>query len=188
MAELNIKEIKTLDYKKPQIEQKIRILEIPDLPENSYAMSTFVTDHFSQGKKSNISVVSTGPAAKHALIGCLNFSWFDSKRKRVRYKQAGRGGIGTVFADKGIKAIVARWGSISVKSNNPTDLDSLKIVGRLHAKEISELDPKQNEMAKIGTTHLVPIMNDFDLLPTNNFKYGQHANADLIGYSIPEAL
>ena len=43
------------------------------------------------------------------------------------------------------------------------------------------MDPKQNEMAKIGTTHLVPIMNDFDLLPAHNFKYGQHANADLIG-------
>jgi hypothetical protein len=36
-------------------------------------------------------------------------------------------------------------------------------------------------MAKIGTTHLVPIMNDFNLLPTHNFKYGQHINVDLIG-------
>ena len=67
-------------------------------------------------------------------MGCLNFSWFDGKRKRVRYKQAGRGGIGTVFADKGIKAIVARWGSVSAKSNNPADLDNLKIVARLHSK------------------------------------------------------
>ena len=41
MSELNIKEIKTLDYKKPQIEQKIRILEIPDLPENSYTAKLF---------------------------------------------------------------------------------------------------------------------------------------------------
>ena len=163
------------------IDEKIRILEIPGLPGDSYAMSKVLTQHFSQGKHSSISVVSTGPGSRHALIGCLNFSWFDSKRKRVRYKQAGRGGIGTVFTDKGIKAIVARWGSVSVKSNNPADLENLKIVSRLHSREISELDPKQNEMAKIGTTHLVPIMNDFDLLPTHNFKYGQHLNADLIG-------
>lgn len=163
------------------IDEKIRIFEIPELPEDSYAMSDVLTEHFSQGKNGSISVVSTGPGSKHALMGCLNFSWFDSKRKRVRYKQAGRGGIGTVFADKGIKAIVARWGSVSAKTNNPADLENLKIVGRLHSKEISELDPKQNEMAKIGTTHLVPIMNDFDLLPTHNFKYGQHINADLIG-------
>jgi len=170
------------------IDEKIRIFEIPKLPEDSYALSDFLTDQFSQGKKSNISVVSSGPAAKHAMMGCLNFSWFDNKRKRVRYKQAGRGGIGTVFADKGIKAIVARWGSVSAKSNNPADLDNLKIVGRLHSKEISELDPKQNEMAKIGTTHLVPIMNDFDLLPTYNFKYGQHVNADLIGSTVYRKL
>ena len=77
------------------IDEKIRIFEIPELQEDSYALSDFLTEHFSQGKKSGISVVSSGPAAKHALIGCLNFSWFDSKRKRVRYKQAGRGGIGT---------------------------------------------------------------------------------------------
>ena len=166
------------------IDESIRIYESPELPEDSYAMSDFLTEHFSQGKKSSVSVVSTGPGAKHALMGCLNFSWFDSKRRRVRYKQAGRGGIGTVFADKGVKAIVARWDSVSAKSNNPADFDHLKSVGRLHSKEISELDPKQNEMAKIGTTHLVPIMNDFDLLPTNNFKYGQHANADLIGSTV----
>lgn len=170
------------------IDEKIRILEIPELPEDSYAVSDILTEHYSQGRHSGISVVSTGPAAKHALIGCLNFSWFDTKRKRVRYKQAGRGGIGTVFADKGIKAIVARWETVSVKTNNPADFEDLKVVGRQHSREISELDPKQNEMAKIGTTHLVPIMNDFDLLPTHNFKYGQHRNADLIGSTVYRSL
>lgn len=73
------------------IDEKIQIFEIPELPEDSYAMSDFLSEHFSQGKKSSVSVVSTGPGAKHALMGCLNFSWFDSKRRSVRYKQAGRG-------------------------------------------------------------------------------------------------
>jgi aldehyde:ferredoxin oxidoreductase len=50
------------------------------------------------------------------------------------------------------------------------------------------LDPKQNEMARIGTTHLVPIMNDFDLLPTNNFQYGSHPAASLIGRDAYGAL
>jgi hypothetical protein len=53
--------------------------------------------------------------------------------------------------------------------------------GQCHSKEIVALDPKQNEMARIGTTHLVPIMNDFDLLPTNNFQYGPTRHASLIG-------
>jgi aldehyde:ferredoxin oxidoreductase len=164
--------------------QEIRIMEIPGLPDDSYEMSDLLTEHFSRGKKGSVSVVSTGPGAKHTLIGCLNFTWYDTKRKRVRYKQAGRGGSGTVFADKGLKAIVVRWDSVSIRTNNPADIDGLKIVGRLHSREITELDPKQNEMAKIGTTHLVPIMNDFDLLPVHNFKYGRHPGATLIGSDV----
>ena len=163
------------------VDQQIRLMQIAGLPDDSYAMSALLTEHFSSGKKGSVSVVSTGPGAKHTLIGCLNFTWYDTKRKRVRYKQAGRGGIGTVFADKGLKAIVVRWDTVSIKTNYPADVDGLKTVGRLHSREINELDPKQNEMSKIGTTHLVPIMNDFDLLPVNNFKYGRHPGADLIG-------
>jgi aldehyde:ferredoxin oxidoreductase len=165
-------------------DQKIQIMEIPGLPDDSYQMSDLLTGHFSQSKKGSVSVISTGPGAEHTLIGCLNFTWYDTKRKRVRYKQAGRGGIGTVFADKGLKAVVARWDSVSINTNNPADKDGLKTVGRLHSREISELDPKQNEMAKIGTTHLVPIMNDFDLLPVHNFQYGRHPGAALIGSDV----
>src|SRR5512134_1093874 len=88
------------------IEGKIEILEVSGLPESSYDLSTVLTDYFGHGKPQNISVVSTGPGARHTLIGCLNFTWFDLKRHRARYKQAGRGGIGTVFADKGIRALV----------------------------------------------------------------------------------
>ncbi len=170
------------------IKETVEILEISDLPEDAYALSDVLTDHFSKGKKVGISVVSTGPGAQNTLIGCLNFSWFDNKRGRVRYKQAGRGGIGTVFADKNVKAVVARWEKVSLKTNNPADIDALRAVCKAHSREIVDLDPKQNEMAKLGTTHLVPIMNDFDLLPTNNFQYGSHPGADLIGRDVYEKL
>ncbi|MBW1730243.1 MAG: aldehyde:ferredoxin oxidoreductase [Deltaproteobacteria bacterium] len=171
------------------IEQKIQILEIPGLPDDSYSLSAVLTDFFADGKKQDISVVSTGPGARHTLIGCLNFTWYDVKRKRVRYKQAGRGGIGTVFADKGIKAIVARWdSSVTLDTNHPADKEALKAVSKAYSREIRELDPKQNEMARIGTTHLVPIMNDFDLLPTHNFRYGQHPGANNIGREVYQHL
>jgi aldehyde:ferredoxin oxidoreductase len=163
------------------IDQTIRLFESAGLPDDAYDLSAVLTDYFAQGKPRGISVVSAGPGAKNTLIGCLNFTWYDTKRKRVRYKQAGRGGLGTVLADKGIKALVARWDTVTLASNNPADKTSLKQVTKMHAREIVELDPKQNEMAKIGTTHLVPIMNDFDLLPVQNFKYGQHPAAGLIG-------
>ncbi len=166
------------------IDGNIQILETFGLPEESYDLSAILTEHFGKGKPRNISVVSTGPGAKNTLIGCLNFTWYDLKRKRPRYKQAGRGGIGSVFADKGIKAIVARWDTVSINTNNPVDVAALKKVGRKHSREIVELDSKQNEMAKIGTTHLVSIMNDFDLLPVNNFQYGRHPEADNIGQEV----
>jgi len=162
----------------------IQILKTFGLPEESYDLSAILTEHFGKWKPRNISVVSTGPGAKNTLIGCLNFTWYDLKRKRARYKQAGRGGIGSVFADKGIKAIVARWDTVSINTNNPVDAAALKEVGRKHSREIVELDPKQNEMAKIGTTHLVSIMNDFDLLPVKNFQYGRHPEADNIGQEV----
>ncbi|MFO7644415.1 MAG: aldehyde ferredoxin oxidoreductase C-terminal domain-containing protein [Desulfosarcina sp.] len=166
------------------IEEKIEIVQVGGLPDDAYALSAVLTDHFSQGKKTGISVVSAGPGAANTRMGCLNFSWYDNARKRARYKQAGRGGIGTVFADKGLQAVVARWEQVSLKTNNPADLEALKTVAKCHSKEIVALDPKQNEMARIGTTHLVPIMNDFDLLPTHNFQYGSHPSADLIGREV----
>jgi len=94
---------------------------------------------------------------------------------------------------------VARWDTVTVKTNNPAEPDALKEVGRMHSKEIAVLDPKQNEMATIGTTFLVSIMNDFDLLgttflvsimndfdllPVNNFQYGRHPEADNIGQEV----
>ena len=91
------------------VDQKIQLIESSGLPEDAYELSALLTNHFANGKPRSISVVSAGPGAKNTLIGCLNFTWYDTKRKRTRYKQAGRGGMGTVFADKGIKAIVARW-------------------------------------------------------------------------------
>ena len=166
------------------IDQSVKVFASKGLPTDAYALSTTLTDHFADGNPRSISVVSTGPGAAHTAMGCLNFTWYDNKRKRARYKQAGRGGLGSVFADKGIKAVVARWGSVSLDSNHPADLEALRSVGKAYSKEIVALDPKQNQMSKIGTTHLVPIMNDFDLLPTHNFKFGQHKHAGLIGKDV----
>ena len=166
------------------IDGQIQILDAAGLPENAYELSTLLTDHFANGKPRNISVVSAGPGAQNTRIGCLNFTWYDAKRKRARYKQAGRGGIGTVFADKGLKAIVVRWDTVTADTNNPSNKGKLKEVAKLHSREIVELDPKQNEMARIGTTHLVTIMNDHDLLPTHNFRYGSHSAAPNLGQEV----
>lgn len=68
-----------------------------------------------ENEKKNISVVSAGPGAEHCRIGCLNFSWWDWRRQNTRVKQAGRGGIGSVFRNKKIKALVVKTGDFRPK-------------------------------------------------------------------------
>ncbi|MFO7751511.1 MAG: aldehyde ferredoxin oxidoreductase C-terminal domain-containing protein [Desulfobacteraceae bacterium] len=170
------------------IEQEIKLYEAGNLPSDSYELSESLTYHFDPDKPVNVSVVSAGPGAENTNFGCLNFTWFDTPRKIVRYKQAGRGGTGTVLADKKVKAIVARWGSVSMKTNNPADLEGVKKVTKMHAKEINELDPKQRRMATVGTTHIVPIMNDHDCLPVNNFQYGTHPEGKNVGEDVYDRI
>ncbi|MBS3816895.1 MAG: aldehyde:ferredoxin oxidoreductase [Candidatus Thermoplasmatota archaeon] len=168
------------------IEEKIRFDRPPeDLPEDSYGLSRELTDIYSQENPRQISVVSSGPGAENVNFGLLNFSWYDMGRDEVRYKQAGRGGTGTVFKDKNIVALVVRSEG-EKKGINPDDPERLKEVRNKHAKEINELDSKQHHMSKVGTAHLVPIMNDFDLLPTHNFRYGSHEDGDQIGEEVYE--
>jgi aldehyde:ferredoxin oxidoreductase len=153
-----------------------KVEESDGFSEYSHELTQQLTEKFAQddSEKRQISVVSTGPAAKHSKWGMLNFSWFVPSRRWASVKQAGRGGIGTVFSDKGIKALICRSPKATIKSNNPVDLETARMLGREHSKEIIELDPKQNEMRRVGTGHLPDIMNVTDLLPTENFRFGSH--------------
>ena len=162
----------------------IQLLRMDGLPEESYALSEALTEHFGGQDRKKVSVVSAGPGARHTNFGCLNFSYYDRKRQTARNKQAGRGGIGTVFEDKGLKALVVTCTSFSVDTNNPADKEALKTCAKAHTRNIVELDPKQNQMAKGGTTFLTMIMNDHDLLPTHNFRYGQHPQAKNLGADV----
>ncbi|MFX1387646.1 MAG: aldehyde ferredoxin oxidoreductase family protein [Promethearchaeota archaeon] len=134
-------------------------------------------------EKQLVSVVSTGPAAKNTRWGMLNSSWYQRKRKWASCKQAGRGGIGTVFADKKIKAMVCRAPVYDVKKNDPADPDKLLEIGRKHKKEIITYDPTMNQMRIVGTGYLPDLMNMADILPVENFRLGQHR--EIKGKDIP---
>ncbi|MFO7792570.1 MAG: aldehyde ferredoxin oxidoreductase C-terminal domain-containing protein [Candidatus Saliniplasma sp.] len=163
---------------------KIRFEKPPkDLPEDSYGITNKLQEIYGEEDPRGVSIVSSGPGAENTRFGLLNFSWYDIGRKEVRYKQAGRGGTGTVFKDKNIVAIVAITDP-GKDEINPADPERLEEVRKRHSKEIVELDPKQHSMARVGTAHLVPIMNDFDLLPTHNYRYGKHEDADKIGEEV----
>jgi len=157
----------------------IEVYEAGDESNDSHLMAEYLTETLALTEKDrlNVSVVSAGTAADNSLIGMLNFSFFDSKRKLVRLKQAGRGGIGTVLRDKKIKAVVAHTKGVTGNRNGVIDLQAIMERGKIFNREMRELDDKQCEMRSKGTAHLTLVMNDYDLLPVNNFKFGSHPDA-----------
>jgi len=161
---------------------KVEILEAPEEPIDSHVLGEVLHEMYSDDEKDrkNVAVVSAGSAADNTLIGMLNFTFWDSKRKLVRLKQAGRGGIGTVFRDKKIKAMVAKIPGVKGDLNNVVDLEAIRERGKKFNKEMRDFDDEQCEMRTKGTAHLTGIMNDYDLLPVNNFKFGSHPEGDKI--------
>ncbi|HNW98602.1 MAG TPA: aldehyde ferredoxin oxidoreductase C-terminal domain-containing protein [Bacteroidales bacterium] len=161
------------------VNSRITIEEAPEETIDSHILAEELTMMYANDEKDrmNVAVVSAGMAAQHSLIGMLNFSFWDPRRKVCRLKQAGRGGIGTVLRDKKIKAIVCKYSGVKGNLNNVVNLEAIAERGKRFNKEIRELDDKQCEMRTKGTAHLVEIMNDYDLLPTHNFKFGSHPKA-----------
>jgi len=164
------------------VNHKVEIYQAPVEPLDSHILAERLTEMYADDDrdKRNIGVISTGDAADNSLIGMLNFSFYDPKRKEVRLKQAGRGGIGTVFRNKKIKAIVAKIPGVKGDLNNVVDLDAIRERGKRFNREMRELDDSQAEMRSKGTAHLTNIMNDYDLLPTHNFKFGKSDEAHKI--------
>ncbi len=65
-------------------------------------------------------------------------------------------------------------------SNHPADPDALARVGTKLHKEIRDLDRYQCNMRAVGTGHLVEIMDAYDLLPTENYRFGSFPKASKI--------
>jgi aldehyde:ferredoxin oxidoreductase len=154
----------------------LRIEEAPSEPLDSHVLAEILTHMYAENDEDrvNLSVVSSGAAAEHSLIGMLNFSWFDKRRGCIRLKQAGRGGIGTVFRNKKIKALVIRGPVVKGDLNHPVDQETIAKTGIKMHKELRSNDPVQCLMRRNGTAHIVEIMDAYDLLPTHNFQYGGH--------------
>jgi len=153
---------------------------------NSYFLVEKLTEHFAENEqdKANISVVSAGQGAENSLLGILNLSWYDRQRKSIRYKQAARGGTGTILRDKRIVAIVVRYRGISGNSNQPAKPELLKKAGQRLTKEILSLDHIQNGMRETGTANLLDHMNTHHCLPVYNYQFSSHPKAVHIGNQV----
>ncbi len=92
----------------------VQILSAGEIPSDSHLLAEQLTEHFAKDErdKQHLSIVSAGRGAEHTWIGCLNFTYYDKRRKAMRLKQAGRGGTGTVFRDKKLKALVVKFSGL----------------------------------------------------------------------------
>jgi aldehyde:ferredoxin oxidoreductase len=169
---------------------RVTIEEAPLEGVNTYPLSDQLTQMYARDEadRRNVSVISTGQGSEHTRIGCLNVSWYDVRRGKARVKQAGRGGLGTVMRDKKIKAIVVRYTGLKADANDPADSKRIRSVGQRINREIVELDDQQNRMRRVGTAHLVEIMDDYDLLPVHNFKFGSHSDTPKISSVVWDSI
>jgi aldehyde:ferredoxin oxidoreductase len=160
----------------------VRIEDAPLEAVDTHLINRQLTELYARDERDmrSISVVSAGQAADHAAICGLNISYYDPRRKEVRIKQAARGGSGRVLRDKRIKAIVVRYSETGGNSNGVVNMEQIRKVGQKINKEISDFDASQNDMRHTGTPYLVEIMNRFDLLPVQNFRFGSHPEAGKI--------
>lgn len=164
----------------------VKIEEAPLESVDGHLLGEELTEMYadSEEDKRNVAVVTAGTAAENTLIGLLNFTFYDVRRKVARLKQAGRGGIGTVFRDKRIKGLVVKFKGVKGNLNNPADISLINKAGiKLH-KEINKLDDQQNGMRKIGTANIIEIMDEYDLLPTHNYKFGSHPDTFKIASTV----
>lgn len=164
----------------------IRIEEAPPEAVDGHILGEQLTEMYAESEedKRNLAIVTSGSAAEHTRLGLLNFTFYDVRRKVARLKQAGRGGIGTVFRDKKIKALVVKYAGVKGNLNHPADPAPINKAGiKLH-KEICKLDSRQNNMRKIGTANIIEIMDQYDLLPTHNYKFGSHPDTHKIASAV----
>ena len=161
---------------------RVTIEEAPDVPVDTHLVGHWLIDEMAETEEDRyyMSCVASGTGAEHTRMGCLNFSLYDRKRQAPRFKQAGRGGIGTVFRDKRVKAVVVKSPPVRGDSNHPADRERISRVGAKLHKELHDHDDEQNRMRRRGTSYLVQIMNDYDLLPVHNFRFGAHEDTPKI--------
>jgi aldehyde:ferredoxin oxidoreductase len=164
---------------------EIRIEEAPvfhrEQDEGSLSYGDGLLRMFGQGELSvHTAAVTAGMGGRHTRFGIINSLYYDPRRGRLRAKQAGRGGTGTVMRTKGLKAVVVRRTMPKVQANDPEDGAGVKKAGAQLKKVVSQMDPKQLRLASWGTPVLVEYMNQLHILPVKNYQYGQDPKAEAL--------
>ncbi|MBP7669493.1 MAG: (2Fe-2S)-binding protein [Candidatus Eisenbacteria bacterium] len=64
--------------------------------------------------------------------------------------------------------------------NHPHDATMIRDHGMIVNAEMARLDPNQCRMRQVGTANIIDVMDQYDLLPVHNYKYGSHPDAKKI--------
>ena len=128
--------------------------------------------------------VVAGDGALNSRFGIINSLYFDRKRNRIRAKQAGRGGTGTVMRTKGLRGIVVKSSLPKANGNNAVDKELVRQAGTKLKDVITKYDPSQLNLEAWGTAGLSEYMNKFHIFPVNNYQYGQSPEAAKIFGSV----
>jgi len=145
-----------------------------EIDEGSLSFGKKLLEDINNGEYSDsLAAVTAGKGACNARFGIINSLFFDRKRNRIRAKQAGRGGTGTVMRTKGLRGIVVRSSLSKANGNNAVNKEGVRRAGARLREVISQADPKQLHLSAWGTTILSEYMNKFHLFPINNYQYGQ---------------
>ncbi len=128
-------------------------------------------------------VLCVGPGAEHGYrTASIMVTDMDDNPARA----AGRGGMGLVFASKGLKAIViSKEGKERVEPHNPEEFKKAMAdyVGLLQGNPMtSEVFPN------FGTAFLVGVIQELGALPTRNFSTGNFDKVDGIRVETMEGL
>jgi aldehyde:ferredoxin oxidoreductase len=121
--------------------------------------------------------VVAGEGALNSRFGIINSLYFDRRRNRIRAKQAGRGGTGTVMRTKRLRGIVVKSSLPKANGNNAVDKELVRQAGAKLKDVITKCDPAQLNLEAWGTTGLSEYMNKFHIFPINNYQYGQSPEA-----------
>jgi len=161
------------------------IVEAPDfgheIDQGGLTYGEALIKAFNGGRFSeDIAAVTTGVGSVNARFGIINSLFYDRRRDRLRSKQAGRGGTGTVMRFKGLRAVIVHSSQSRLNANNPVDKEGVKLAGTNLKKVISREDPKQLRLAAWGTPVLIEYMNNFHILPVRNYQYGQDPQAETV--------
>ena len=86
----------------------------------------------------------------------------------------------------GACADICPTGAITMSDdpNRPHDPEMIRRAGMRVTREMILYDEQQCDMRGVGTSHLTEIMNDYDLLPVTNYRYGSHDEAPKIASTV----